>query len=147
MTESTQCLQCDALLPPHFPPGLCPACLLRQGMSPSTLTGAAGEGSGGSGSGPRRGWIPPTVEELTPKFPQWEIVALLGQGGMGAVYKVRQRELDRWAALKVLPDEVASDPNFAERFQREARTLAQLSHLHIVTVYEFGQREGVFYLL
>ena len=147
MTESTKCLQCDAPLPPHFPPGLCPACLLRQGMSPSTLTGAAGEGSGGSGSGTRRGWIPPTVEELTPKFPQWEIVALLGQGGMGAVYKVRQRELDRWAALKVLPDEVASDPNFAERFQREARTLAQLSHQHIVTVYEFGQRGGVFYLL
>ena len=66
---------------------------------------------------------------------------------MGAVYKVRQRELDRWAALKILPDDVASDPNFAERFQREARALAQLSHQHIVIVYEFGQRDGIYFLL
>ena len=66
---------------------------------------------------------------------------------MGAVYKVRQRDLDRWAALKVLPDDVAHDPNFAERFQREARALALLGHQHIVTVYEFGQRDGVYFLL
>lgn len=153
MTEADKCPQCEADLPANFPPGVCPACLLRQGMSPSTLTGAAGEagsgniGSGNVGSGGRRHWIPPTPEDLAPRFPQLEIVQLLGQGGMGAVYKVRQKELDRWAALKILPDDVASDPSFAERFQREARTLAQLSHPHIVTVYEFGQRDGVFFLL
>lgn len=145
MTEADKCPQCEADLPANFPPGVCPACLLRQGMSPSTLTGAAGEagsgniGSGNVGSGGRRHWIPPTPEDLAPRFPQLEIVQLLGQGGMGAVYKVRQKELDRWAALKILPDDVASDPSFAERFQREARTLAQLSHPHIVTVYEFGR--------
>ncbi|MFX8883488.1 hypothetical protein ABTM86_20190, partial [Acinetobacter baumannii] len=50
---------------------------------------------------------------------------------MGAVYKVRQRDLGRLAALKILPDEVAQDPTFAERFQREARALAQLGHQHI----------------
>ena len=66
---------------------------------------------------------------------------------MGAVYKVRQKELDRWAALKVLPDDVAHDPTFAERFQREARALALLGHQHIVIVYEFGQRDGVYFLL
>lgn len=153
MTEADKCPQCEADLPANFPPGVCPACLLRQGMSPSTLTGAAGEagsgniGSGNAGSGGRRHWIPPTPEDLAPRFPQLEIVQLLGQGGMGAVYKVRQKELDRWAALKILPDDVASDPSFAERFQREARTLAQLSHPHIVTVYEFGQRDGIFFLL
>ncbi len=151
MTESTKCPQCSGEMPANFPPGVCPACLLQQGMSPSTLTGAAGEESdfGAHASGPERrhSWTPPTPAELTPKFPQLEIAELLGQGGMGAVYKVRQKELDRWAALKILPGEVASDPNFAERFQREARALAQLSHQHIVTVYEFGQRDGVFFLL
>ena len=149
MTESTKCPQCSGEMPANFPPGVCPACLLQQGMSPSTLTGAAGEGSGsGSNVGGRRhSWTPPTPAALAPRFPQLEIAELLGQGGMGAVYKVRQKELDRWAALKILPDEVASDPNFAERFQREARALAQLSHQHIVTVYEFGQRDGVFFLL
>ena len=152
MTESTKCPQCSGEMPANFPPGVCPACLLQQGMSPSTLTGAAGEGSGasdsrGSGLGRRHSWTPPTPAQLAPKFPQLEIAELLGQGGMRAVYKVRQKELDRWAALKILPGEVASDPNFAERFQREARALAQLSHQHIVTVYEFGQRDGVFFLL
>ena len=148
MTEADKCPQCEGDLPANFPPGVCPACLLRQGMSPSTMMGAAGEpGSGSIGSGGRRHWTPPTPEDLAPRFPQLEIVQLLGQGGMGAVYKVRQKELDRWAALKILPDDVASDPSFAERFQREARTLAQLSHPHIVTVYEFGQRDGVFFLL
>ena len=152
MTESAKCPQCSGEMPANFPPGVCPACLLKQGMSPSTLTGAAGEGSGASdsrvsGLGRRHSWTAPTPAALAPRFPQLEIAELLGQGGMGAVYKVRQKELDRWAALKILPDEVASDPNFAERFQREARALAQLSHQHIVTVYEFGQRDGVFFLL
>ncbi|MFO1040535.1 MAG: serine/threonine-protein kinase [Planctomycetaceae bacterium] len=148
MTEADKCPQCEGDLPANFPPGVCPACLLRQGMSPSTMTGAAEEpASRGTGSGGRQHWVPLTPEELAPRFPQLEIVQLLGHGGMGAVYKVRQKELDRWAALKILPDGVASDPSFAERFQREARTLAQLSHPHIVTVYEFGQRDGIFFLL
>ncbi len=147
MNDSTKCPQCSGEMPANFPPGVCPACLLMQGMSPSTLNGAEGAESGSGPSGHRRSWTPPTPAELAPRFPQWEIVELLGQGGMGAVYKVRQKDLDRWAALKVLPSDVANDPNFAERFQREARTLAQLSHQHIVTVYEFGQCDGVFYLL
>ncbi len=147
MTETTSCPQCGGELPANFPPGVCPACLLKQGMSPSTIHGAEGGGNDASRSNRRRSWTPPTPVELAPRFPQLEIVELLGQGGMGAVYKVRQRDLDRWAALKILPGDVASDPNFAERFQREARALAQLSHQHIVIVYEFGQRDGVYFLL
>ncbi len=147
MNDSTKCPQCSGEMPANFPAGVCPACLLMQGMSPSTLHGAEGAESGSGHSGQRHSWTPPTPAELAPRFPQWEIVELLGQGGMGAVYKVRQKDLDRWAALKVLPSDVANAPNFAERFQREARTLAQLSHQHIVTVYEFGQCDGVFYLL
>ena len=58
---------------------------------------------------------------------------------MGAAYKVRQPGLDRLVALKILPPEIGHDPTFADRFQREARALAKLSHPHIVAVYDFGQ--------
>ena len=147
MSDSTKCPRCGSDLPANFPPGICPTCLLQQGLSPNTYMSGASSASGSGVSGRRRSWTSPTPAELAPRFPQLEIIELLGQGGMGAVYKVRQRELDRWAALKILPDEVAHDPSFAERFQREARALALLGHQHIVTVYEFGQRDGVYFLL
>src|SRR6266481_5800533 len=71
-------------------------------------------------------------------------LALLGQGGMGAVYKARQPKLDRLIAVKILPPEVARDPAFAERFMREARSLARLNHPQIVTIYDFGEANGLF---
>lgn len=114
----------------------CPVCLLQRGMQSSVL-GISG----------LQNWSPPPIEELAVKFPQLEFQNLLGRGGMGAVYKVQQKDLGRTAALKILPDVIAKDPSFAERFLREARLLASLSHPHIVTVYEFGQREGVYFLL
>jgi serine/threonine protein kinase len=73
------------------------------------------------------------------------MLALLGQGGMGAVYKARQKKLDRLVAVKILPPEVARDAAFAERFTREARSLARLSHPHIVTVHDFGDVDGLYY--
>jgi tRNA A-37 threonylcarbamoyl transferase component Bud32 len=85
--------------------------------------------------------------ELAADFPQLEIVELLGVGGMGVVYKARQRRLDRWVALKILPREIATDPTFAERFGREARAMASLQHAHIVVVYDFGQVRDLHYLL
>ena len=87
------------------------------------------------------------IADLAPHFPQLEIIELLGQGGMGAVYKARQKHLDRLIALKVIPPEAAKEPAFAERFAREARALARLNHPNIVTVYDFGQSEGVYFLL
>ncbi|MEZ6125701.1 MAG: serine/threonine-protein kinase [Planctomycetaceae bacterium] len=114
----------------------CPVCLLQRGMQSSVL-GISG----------MQNWSPPPIEELAAKFPQLEFQNLLGRGGMGAVYKVQQKDLGRTAALKILPDVIAKDPSFAERFLREARLLASLSHPHIVTVYEFGQRDGVYFLL
>jgi serine/threonine protein kinase len=83
-------------------------------------------------------FVAPEPAELGPYFPQLEILELLGHGGMGAVYKARQRQLNRIVALKILPTETAADPAFAERFQREARALAHLNHPHIVTVHDFG---------
>ena len=86
-----------------------------------------------------KGFNPPTVEELAPLFPQLEILELIGKGGMGAVYKARQKQLDRIVALKILPPGIGDDPAFAERFAREAKALAKLNHPGIVTIHEFGQ--------
>jgi predicted Ser/Thr protein kinase len=66
---------------------------------------------------------------------------------MGAVYKARQLGLDRLVALKILPPEVGADPAFAERFAREARALAKLSHQNIVSVFDFGQADGLYYFI
>jgi serine/threonine protein kinase len=93
------------------------------------------------------GSIPPSLEVLAQQFPQLEILELLGQGGMGIVYKARQPRLDRFVALKILPAEAGHDPAFAERFAREARALAKLTHPGIVTVHDFGESGGRFYLL
>jgi serine/threonine protein kinase len=92
-------------------------------------------------------FVPPTIQELAPRFPELEILQFIGQGGMGAVYKARQKQLDRVVALKILPPQAASDLGFADRFAREARALAQLNHPHIVTLYEFGQADGLYYFL
>jgi len=75
-----------------------------------------------------------------------EIIELIGRGGMGAVYKARQKSLGRLVALKILPPQHAANPSFAERFSREAEALAELNHPNIVTVYDFG-RAGEFYFL
>lgn len=89
----------------------------------------------------------PSLEELSGYFPQLEIIGLLGRGGMGAVYKARQKQLDRIVALKILPPGIGEKPTFAERFTREARALAKLHHPNIVTLYEFGEAGGLFYFL
>ncbi len=71
----------------------------------------------------------------------------LGRGGMGAVYKARQPKLNRLVALKILAPEKGADPKFAERFLREAQALARLSHPNIVAVHDFGEADGLYYLL
>ncbi|MDB6023915.1 MAG: hypothetical protein JWM68_138 [Verrucomicrobiales bacterium] len=91
--------------------------------------------------------LPPTPAELAPHFPQLEILECLGRGGMGVVYKARQPQLDRLVALKILAPERVRDARFAERFLREAQALAKLSHPNIVTIHDFGQTGGYFYLL
>jgi hypothetical protein len=72
-------------------------------------------------------------------LPQYHIEAMLGHGGMGAVYKGLQPDLDRPVAIKLLPAELSADQDFVSRFKREARTLAKLHHPGIVGVYDFGQ--------
>ena len=87
------------------------------------------------------------MDSVRAAFPQLEILELVGSGGMGVVYHARQPQLDRHVALKILPRSLGSDPAFAERFNREARFLARLSHPNIVAVHDFGQYQGFCYLL
>jgi hypothetical protein len=85
----------------------------------------------------------PTPEEIAAHFPQLEVIQFLGRGGMGAVYKARQKALGRLVALKLLAPERVADPKFAERFAHEAKALAGLNHPSIVTIHDFGLMEFV----
>lgn len=132
-TEKT-CPHCGKAIGPNALQGLCPECMLKVGMGT--------ESQSESGVADAGRFVPPAPEQLAPHFPQLEILELLGQGGMGAVYKARQPALDRFVALKILPPDTASDPGFAERFMREARALAKLNHPNIVAVHDFGHTGG-----
>src|SRR3954465_2464656 len=136
------CTSCKKPLAANAPHSLCPECLLKAGLGTGVDIGP--ETKAGSG---QDGFVAPTPEELAKVFPQLEILELLGRGGMGAVFKARQKHLDRIVALKVIPPEAAKDPAFAERFAREARALARLHHPNIVMVYDFGQNGDTYYLL
>ncbi|MHC4311837.1 MAG: serine/threonine-protein kinase [Planctomycetota bacterium] len=152
MAEENRCPQCGDKLGANAPRGVCPKCLIKVGLPSGadvdkTATPDEKIGVPTSVTPPGR-FVPPEPVELAKQFPQLEILELLGQGGMGAVYKARQKQLDRLVALKILPPEVGQDPAFAERFTREARSMAKLSHQHVVTLHEFGQtEEGLYYFI
>src|ERR1700722_7290462 len=136
-SPSPKCPQCGAPLPAVAPAGLCPNCLMALNLQTDT----AFTGDSPSVQPP----LPP--EQIAPHFPQLEILACLGRGGMGVVYKARQKTLNRIVALKLLAPERVGDANFAARFAREAQALAALNHPNIVTIYDFGQAGGFYYLL
>jgi eukaryotic-like serine/threonine-protein kinase len=77
----------------------------------------------------------------------YEILAPLGSGGMGEVYKARDTRLDRAVAIKILPADVALDPHRQERFRREARAISSLTHPHICTLHDVGEQDGVGFLV
>ena len=143
--DSTEiCQHCGKPLGAKAVQGLCPECFMKVGLG----TGTANHSAEDSPPKPKANrFIPPTPEQLATKFPQLEILGLIGQGGTGAVYRARQRQLDRLIAMKILPAEVSQDPAFAERFMREARALARLNHPNIVAVHDFGQADGFYYFL
>src|SRR5690349_14057425 len=77
----------------------------------------------------------------------YEVVAAIGAGGMGEVYKAKDTRLDRTVAIKVLPSHVSSDPALRERFEREARAIGALNHPHICTLYDVGHQDGTDFLV
>ncbi|MGH2610622.1 MAG: serine/threonine-protein kinase, partial [Tepidiformaceae bacterium] len=77
----------------------------------------------------------------------YEILAPLGAGGMGEVYRARDTRLERTVAIKVLPQHLSSDPALRQRFEREARAASSLNHPHICTLHDVGSHEGVDFLV
>ena len=132
----SNCPRCGAMVDVGVAGGCCPACLLR----------AAALGTGVD-SLPNTPWVPPSAEELAPSFEQLNVLELVGQGGMGAVYKARQKSLGRLVALKILAPQLADNPDFAERLSREGQALAEVNHPNIVTVHDFGRAGSFYYLL
>ena len=86
---------------------------------------------------------------LTPglRLGPYEILAPIGAGGMGEVYKARDTRLDRTVAVKVLPSHVASNPDLRQRFEREARAVSSLNHPNICTLHDIGHQDGMDYLV
>jgi eukaryotic-like serine/threonine-protein kinase len=77
----------------------------------------------------------------------YEIVALIGAGGMGEVYRARDTRLDRTVAIKVLNSSVVASPELRQRFEREARTISRLNHPHICTLHDVGRHDGTDFLV
>ena len=145
MSDKNLCPECGAEIPADAPAGQCPKCMMKAGFESEDRSEPPHEAAAPSpGSS---GFEPPSVDLLSELFPQLEILKFVGKGGMGAVYKARQPVLDRFVAVKVLPPEFGRDPAFAERFTREARAMARLSHPNIVAIYDFGQTDGLFYFV
>ncbi len=126
------CEGCGAPLRPGAEVSLCAKCLWENGASADNNH-------------------PPeeneTLAELAELLPDYEWLGVIGRGGMGTVYKARQKRLDRVVAIKVLSEEISVESKFASRFEREAKILAQLNHPHIVTIHDFGQELGLYYLV
>jgi hypothetical protein len=127
MGDARRCATCGGEIPAEAPGGACPRCALA-----AALPGAAGD---------------PTPDDVAAKLPAFEILGVLGRGGMGVVFQARQKALDRVVALKVLPPATANAPGFSERFAREAKAMARLAHPNIVAVHDFGETDGLFWLV
>lgn len=92
-------------------------------------------------------FVAPTLEDLSPLFPAYELESFIAQGGMGAVYKARQKSLDRDVAIKILPREFGADPQFRASFEAEAKAMARLNHPNLISVYDFGDIEGMLFIV
>lgn len=132
----SNCPRCGTDLPESGDlAGVCPKCLLSNGPEIIYTQARA------------RTTEEADLAAVQALFPQLQVLSTLGRGGMGVVYKARQPHLDRFVAIKLLAPEIAADPDFATRFLREARALARLNHPNIVGVYDFGEKDGTYFLL
>ncbi|MDA0768265.1 MAG: serine/threonine-protein kinase [Verrucomicrobia bacterium] len=98
-------------------------------------------------SPPEHTFVPPTPAELGPLFPSYDIIGFIAAGGMGAVYQAQQRSLDRPVAIKILPREFGDDAQFRAAFEAEAKAMARLNHPNLIGVYDFGNIDGMLYIV
>ena len=92
-------------------------------------------------------FIAPQIAELAPLFPAYNFDCLIATGGMGAVYRAVQKSLDRKVAIKILPQEFGKDAAFAASFEAEAKAMARLNHPNLIGVFDFGEVNGMLYIV
>jgi serine/threonine protein kinase len=131
-------------MPDSLPPITLPAAALNLGSAKRLFEDVL---AAPTPTHPATRWEAPSIEDLAPLFPQYKFKRMLGRGGMGAVYAALDPKLNRDVAIKILPPELADQPGFLERFQREAQSLAKLDHPNIVLVHELGTTAGHHYFV
>ncbi|MEO8352376.1 MAG: serine/threonine-protein kinase [Chthoniobacteraceae bacterium] len=139
MSESNHCPNCGVVIPSDAPEGVCPACVLARGVG---LSASSSELATDEAAFHRS-----QIESLAAAFPEYELIELLGRGGMGEVYQARQKKLNRLVAIKILPEPFGKSDEFTERFHREAQSLARLNHPNIITIYDYGTTDGLCYFV
>jgi serine/threonine protein kinase len=88
------------------------------------------------------------MEDLSGKLlKQYQVITPLGEGGMAAVYKAYQPSMDRYVVLKILPHQLAHDPQFVGRFEQDVKVIASLQHPHILPVFDYGESDGYTFIV
>ena len=125
---------------------MCVKCTTPLPLSDSTATAAVSTSwiaSSPVSVAPGRTAFPGTLQVGTLLGNRYEILQLLGEGGMGAVYKVRDRELDRFVALKVIRPDLANNPEVLQRFKQELILARQVTHKNVIRIFDLGEIEGL----
>ena len=130
------CPQCQLPVSETAPEGLCPRCLANAAFATEPISSDQAA-------------LPDiaNLAEVAKRLPQFDIIEQIGRGGMGVVYKARQVQLDRVVALKIIPPSDSAQQDFVERFSREARAMGKLNHPNVVQLYDFGETNGLYYIV